>query len=1527
MMFAFSPCSRRSLLSVVLLVSAGLLPWGPVYAQQPNAPAIEALKAAAQAFQEGQEARAWDLYLPQAPAFRQHWTSLDSDFVIWVADQHRRHKEYKEAVAIADMVLAARRMNPEQTARLRLIKGDTYRDQQNYAAAKLEYESLDRDRDLRNTGAGKAARFRVVDILRLTRDFDGADMLIERLKDAPELAAQAEAYYLAARIAFDREDYAEARANLIEVKKRVPEHVEAVFLEAEINLREDRLQDPELEIGERVMTTYVVPGRPVTMRMQDPNLAVVRGGAGIPVDIRTLKGGDREKINLLPTPRDPTLFRGSISTVLGASVPGDMRLQVLGDDVVVYQIEEAFQKANNLNYGPKQMAVISDAELTATAGDFQSAEQRDEALLRQRMAILLQRDGKTMAAFERERDPWLVRPGNPIRIQVVDYDRSVSPTPDAVEVRAVASSGDVVERVRLTETGPNTGIFRGELPTAKSPPRASASDSASGRDPSAPLATGTAGWKSGPRGREAPWWEVDLMNVQPVISAEADLSGGGAVRELTLLGGAGDQLSPLVSTKPPREQVYGYVDLAAHFGSLRNTAAFLYTEIISEAAEEAVFKIGSCDGVTVWLNGQRIHSRPAGRIWKPEEDVVTATLQPGTNGVVLRVAQISGPWGASLTVLGKEGKPLSSMPEVPPAAPGVVLKWYLFNRPTPEENVEFGARVQTEKPVRIRDQIFRWKALDLTPAGYLVLEPQKASVRFARPVSVRKLRWVFDAFDGNEVALRTVFLRGPRGETILPIPPEAMKSTADGVLHLGPGDRIEITYVDERRIRRDNNRLTAILRSGFFNARAMFAYETIEMKPNGDREIVYDPAFRFRAGETDRLVVHVTDYDADVSGEHDKVPVWISTASGESLAMEAIETEPHSGIFVGILRLGQQTGGDTLAVTSGDTITLEYRDEESTDGQLLRTASVSDAPQDPPELILYQTLVVRDDEGLTGRKGPVVQIRPAPPGAGQSSQAPLVTSMDTSLHFKVLYPAAALGSKFTHVAWLTTEREAAAAEAQGGRPPYQEIPLTLTDPTNGEFSVFVDVRLGDPTAYVEEDSRDEALGRLETKKARFHMRSGDILRVVIPTVGKEPAARGWYTLATDASIRFMDRRYLEPERQIFVGDYVHLMVLDRDMDRTDDLDPIDVRLRVKAGEFPLTLTETLPHSGIFSGRMKTELAGSPAVEEGVLPVEYGETISAVYQDVVSVLATQPRAVTAQVQVFMGDDGRLATFTKRFANEDIAVKTRLLMAEALFELAKEHREGGQKAQAEAEIAEGKQVLEEAIADYPDTVHAPHAEFLLGNLAQELEKFEEALERYNKVLSNWPDSEFAPKAQLRKGICLERMGDNDNALDAYVELTYAYPRSPLVSDAILRLAQYFYRTKEFEVAGKIFGNFQTRNPEHPLAAKALFLSAQSYMKGAEERKTVLEGRYDTKAREWLAEAIAKFERLLGLYDDKDLRAEAMYWLGDCYLKVQDPRNAYIAFKRLTWDYPESKWAKFARGQLVQNDQAFRKFAMEN
>ena len=75
----------------------------------------------------------------------------------------------------------------------------------------------------------------------------------------------------------------------------------------------------------------------------------MRGGAGVPVKLRTTPGGDEEIVALLPSPRDPTLFRGTITTKLGGFDLATVTrrdpqyaeaLQILGDD---YTRRDRFQ--------------------------------------------------------------------------------------------------------------------------------------------------------------------------------------------------------------------------------------------------------------------------------------------------------------------------------------------------------------------------------------------------------------------------------------------------------------------------------------------------------------------------------------------------------------------------------------------------------------------------------------------------------------------------------------------------------------------------------------------------------------------------------------------------------------------------------------------------------------------------------------------------------------------------------------------------------------------------------------------------------------------------------------------------------------------------------------------------------------------------------------------------------------------------------------------------------------------------------
>ena len=77
----------------------------------------------------------------------------------------------------------------------------------------------------------------------------------------------------------------------------------------------------------------------------------------------------------------------------------------------------------------------------------------------------------------------------------------------------------------------------------------------------------------------------------------------------------------------------------------------------------------------------------------------------------------------------------------------------------------------------------------------------------------------------------------------------------------------------------------------------------------------------------------------------------------------------------------------------------------------------------------------------------------------------------------------------------------------------------------------------------------------------------------------------------------------------------------------------------------------------------------------------------------------------------------------------------------------------------------------------------------------------------------------------------------------------------------------------------------------------------------------------------DAVSSFVSLVDNYKDiqnKELLAQGLYWAGDVSFRLKDYPNAYIYLKRTTFEYPESKWARYARGMLLQEAAAFEEVA---
>ena len=182
----------------------------------------------------------------------------------------------------------------------------------------------------------------------------------------------------------------------------------------------------------------------------------------------------------------------------------------------------------------------------------------------------------------------------------------------------------------------------------------------------------------------------------------------------------------------------------------------------------------------------------------------------------------------------------------------------------------------------------------------------------------------------------------------------------------------------------------------------------------------------------------------------------------------------------------------------------------------------------------------------------------------------------------------------------------------------------------------------------------------------------------------------------------------------------------------------------------------------------------------------------------------------------------------YKDEDLAIQTQFHIAESHFELFKSHRRLKHDEGAAADLASGRRVLRELQDDYPNPKYAPRVSYLLGQFAQEMEAWDEAIAAYGSIVRNHPDHNLAPDSQYKLGQCHEEAGELDEALEAYVTLAGTYPKSPLIANVMLRINEHFYVKEDYAVAASVGVKFLERFPNHEWTPKMAFRIGQCHYK---------------------------------------------------------------------------------------------------
>ncbi len=1564
--------------------------------------------------------RAWQLLQKAVPAFEREAIKLPPDFTAWALEQLRMARGKDSELLLKARTVATQLLSQEQkilpslAAACLYTRAESFRDQQNFEAARLEYQTIRNNPNYSSTPYGRKAMFRNVDLMIQMGNASAAEQTIEYWLSQSDAEIQTQAHYFSAKIAFDRQDYDECIKQLKQVFEVDYTHTDARFLHGQWKLAtNNEVDETDVPVGSLSDRTIIRPGQQLTVTVQDRNLSVAGGGASIPVIVKTT-GGDVEKLALYPSSRDPSLFKGVIEVKLAPAVTNDIFLEVTGADTVSYQIDPAFTLSRGLEVKPpKELTIVDDGRLQiGTGAPRTDGEKTAEAL--QKALEAGTRVGGELFANQ-------LRPGNPLYIAVQDKDRSLGGKDDAVAVTVKTSSGDILENVELKEVRPFSGVFRGQIPTSLPPPRAFASDSAAGSNPGDVINSTRDGvWTSLADSKPGKWIAVDTMGSSIVSNITIKTRNPAEIGAIRLVGSLGGELIQLGSL--PAGKVEDRI-------GLRRQEEATWSVCRSEDDMRARFADGAktAPGKTVVTNlvvscdfekrREQRNLKLTGAFERPADtDYIRLRVKPvmtkgnSLKGLFLAIA-VDGE-----TVFAGSGQGLIDQLVAFDCAVGAHLLEVFATMKGAEDAFELKYLSADDEETAFPMGIFDAKAHPaiaefLEDAAVVVRKPWGFVADFRKDVRLRTIRWEFSGVTSPDVQVSAITLTDADGKQVLPVVSDFSDAQKNDTLEVAPGDLISVSYKDDTTSTGQKRVLQQNIGSSFNNARVGFYAEQVSNDSAGRVARKLHEAYRFRAGDT--VIVSVEDPDCDLTPEADKVTVKVKANSGAEREVTLIEQDSgggaegvHSGKFLGMLRTCLNTDTNApqrvMRVTPEDALVVSYEDRENTSPGVptVRTAKIQGIQKAEPRLTLFHVRRTRavDTSWEAQRKLEQIRRRPGNEGVKELYVDRLVgepmarevcdrvdedieVNVDAPVIIRVNDPSRALhaGSSITVEAVSESEKER--AEQDGDEPQVLRLAMMVDGNAggvsltrgaqsgkearrDGTFTGVVPLQLG---------MMDPSMMDFGSNKKGLSVTGSD--RVFIRVLGEdgEPVIERTLKLVSDGSIALMDSTWSAARTEAHVGEKFFVSVRDPDRDESDEADEIEIAAKstVSGVARKMVLTETLPHSGIFTGSLRPILfapnekipgvvTGAVATAEEILQedrfaVKYGDQIVFVYNDEFVLPGTTVKELTATGSIFKGADGSVRLFSKRFRSNDEAVLVQFRLAECLFEQAKEHRKLKQKEKSSAAIDQGKLLLEEALKNYPDSKHVVEGEFLLANLYQELASeittakeegykeaarplYTEALARFSAILSTWPDCEFAPRAQYHKALCLEMLEDYARSSEEYVKMTYLYPESELVGDATIRLATYYYKSeRRYDIAAKIYSNFAKRFPNHSKAARCLFMSGSCFVKQAEEIQKKAEeavseetkkGRnykYRVSAREkdLYKGAVEAFDAMAENYRDTikpELRAQAMYWGGDASFRREDYPGAYLRLKRCVFEFPETEWARRARGLLLQEAPSF-------
>ncbi|MDA0839855.1 MAG: tetratricopeptide repeat protein [Planctomycetota bacterium] len=1489
---------------------AGLL-WGNVFARS------------------GEPDLAWERYQQNRELYFDHQHKLSFEFIDLIIRGLLTQRETGEAIKVCRHFLIKRNddkhVSNAERARIQLLIGDAYFREERFEIAREEYNTVLTLPEYKDLPEHIQARFKVAQTLMSQKIFAKSQEILEDLATSPDEDTMSRAHLMLGILFHAQGEVKKAEAKFKEVLTLMPknETADEIIYRLGTVYQERRKYKEALEALRLIgawsgdSKRMVEPGRSLRIRLSDRDLTIARGSSEVPV-IVTTSGGDEERILLGKSDIGKGLFVAEIDTELGVPARNDRKLQIMGNDTITYKYDPQWAKdfkiVDDPDSPPPVITVAGDAILLASATEIKEEEESE-------LPVLNDKEEEKRDATRLFRDESQLKPGNLVYIKVTDPDLDITNAKDTATVVVEATSGDQVE-LTLDETGEHTGIFMGSVFTGNRPPDAVASDNSEGSEARYAIDgvnKASNAWVGSLDNRPPKWISVDLKEVHAISKYEWDRGEGYDPKEdraplRYIIEGSKDKKTWFPVAFYPENQAplikgaIGLWDPDGSGGYQSRPSAML----------EGNGNLGNR-----WIGqpdlGQWIIDIDLGRVTQLGKTI----LRPQNTANEVRqfdvyVEKTPGKYPGKLRDLDAWVSVFKS-PSL--ASAQTVTADYTV----PKEPKE-GDRKEPVKSQFIRlviNEAFgnfpEIGEFEIYPTFTFKAEIPEQGIggtfTFDEPVAARHMRMNIHEFRTDAPAIAHIGIYDKDGKKLVPHEGSKIHELATNrVLELSPGDEVTVNYRDEKNIHPGEPKTyRESLSATYFNGFVRTIVHDFTEDQAGNRKQVDYMVRRIRPG--DRFIVEIVEFDEDKTDGIDKIPFLVTTANGKKMNYDARETDPYSGIFTKEIDTSIDGAPNTLQVEEVDSITIEYMDNENTDpghkaerGTNIYTSTPTDGK-------------VRLISNIKRKVAP-----------GDDKESTKLVAIEQDMEIEVLDPDAALHSGNVIKVKLTTTKGAEATveckigDISNSYNTYRGFQTALSDSLElGRFRGMIRVVLGDKSSpstrvQVQQLGDGEFSSASSESSSNRRGKTDDPIMEVLNVMGGDvitaqymdevtpdnPLATERYDSAriiSDAEFGIFDDEFEAELDLAHVGEKLHLQVIDPDMDVSEERDAVILKLESTfddgtSDKLDIRLVESLSHSGVFTGSIMIKHADKGDSENAELEANFGNTVTAVYLDKYNTKSADAELLKAQVSVVTGTDGQMMAFSRSFPNDELAVETQFRVGECYFYLGKNHVELKQSETGLRELAEGQQILTELVTHHPESEWIDQIGYLLGNITQEQGKYDDAVLVYRRITRDYSESIIAADAQYKTALCFEKKGEFDQACEEYVRLAYKYPENALVADSMIRIGLYYFNKKIYETALGVFERFIDKFPDHSSVQKVSFKVGLSY---------ILAERF-TEGGDHFKGFVEKFP------ESEDLKPAALYWAGDSYLKANDALKSYQMFKRCIWDYPESKWAKFARGRLT-------------